>query len=90
MRFPRAAIMFLIAAFVFFLMFAVSSRIINETDQALDTYDSGYDSTYQNIKTSISVAFGLIALILFVVGVIITFFVDALGTEYEYYPRRKN
>jgi uncharacterized membrane protein SpoIIM required for sporulation len=89
MRFPKAAIMFMIGAFVFFLMFAVSSRIINEVDTALTPFDSGYDSTYQDIKNNIPTAFGLIVLILFVVGVIVAFFVDALGEEYEYYPRRR-
>jgi len=88
MRFPRAALVFLVTAFVFFFMWAVSSRLITEFDTAISPYDSGYDSTYQDINSIIPTAFGIVSAIMFVM-VVIVFIIDSLGEEYEYYPYRR-
>lgn len=85
MRFPRAAIWFVIAAFVFLIMFGVSSRIITEFTNAVDPFDDNLGATYQEEIALIPYAFAIISAILFVCGIIIVFFMDALGEEYEYY-----
>lgn len=89
MRFPRAAIFFMIGAFVFLMMFAVSSRMITEFQNAVDPYDDNLGATYEEEKNLIPYAFGIVAAILFIFGVIIVFFVNALGEEYEYYSYNK-
>ena len=88
MRFPRAALIFLVSGFIFFACYAISNKLIDEFSTATGDFDSGYDSTYQNIKTSIPAAFGFISAIMFVM-VVVVFFLDSLGEEYEYYPRRR-
>lgn len=88
MRFPRAALIFLVSGFVFFSMYAVSNLLMTEFSDAVAPFDSGYDSTYQDLKSSLPDAFGLISVIMFVM-VIIVFILDSLGEEYEYYPRRR-
>jgi len=87
MRFTLASVFFLIAAFIFFIMWAVSSFVITEVGDALD--DTGLDSDYQGIKTLLSTGFGIIAAIFFVCGILLIFVLDSLADEPEMYYRRR-
>ena len=89
MRFPRAAIIFLVTAFVFMFMWGVSTRMITEFRDAVDPFDDNLGSTYDDEVSIIPVAFGVISAFMFVM-VVVVFFLDALGEEYEYYPRRRD
>ena len=88
MRFTLASVFFIIAAFVFFICWAVSSYTITEIGDALSDSDSGFPASYQNIKTLLPTAFGIIAAIFFVVGILLIFVLDSLGDEPEMYYRR--
>ena len=87
MRFTLASVFFLIAAFAFFIMWAVSSFVITEVGDSLD--DSGFDSQYQGIKTLLSTGFGILAAIFFVAGVLLVFVLDSLADEPEMYYRER-
>jgi len=87
MRFTLASIFFLIGAFVFFIMWAVSSLVITEVGDALD--DTGYPSEYQDIKNLLSTTFGIIAAIFFVCALLLIFILDSLADEPEMYWRHR-
>ena len=85
MRFTLASVFFLIAAFAFFIMWAISSFVITEVGDSLD--DSGFDSQYQGIKNLLSTGFGILAAIFFVAGILLVFVLDSLADEPEMYYR---
>jgi len=87
MRFPTAALFFLVAAFIFFAFFAISSLLLTSVDEALDNVDSGMSSDYHTIKDLLPTAFGIIGAIFFVVGIVLIFIMDSLADEPEYYWR---
>jgi len=89
MRFPRAAIIFLITAFAFFVMWAATSRLISEISDGVDPFDDSLGGTYDDEKALLPTAFGIISAIFFVMTVI-AFIIDSLGEEYEYYPTRRD
>jgi len=78
-------VFFLIAAFIFFVMWAVSSFVIDEFDTALDDIDTDLPSDYHDLKSLISSAFGILCAIFFVVGILLIFLLDALADEPEMY-----
>ena len=86
MRFTLASVFFLIGAFIFFIMWAVSSFVITEVGDGLD--DTGFPSEYQNIKTLLSTGFGILCAVFFVCGLLLVFVLDALADEPEMYWRR--
>ena len=91
MRFPVAALMFIVTAFIFFVCFAVSSLLIGETHDALDPYVD--DVTMEKGKLSylhdlIPTAFGVIGAIFFVTGILLIFVFSSLAEEPELYYRR--
>lgn len=89
MRFPIAAVMFVVASFIFFILFAVSSMLMTEVGDALDNVDDGLPSDYTNLRNLIPAAFGIIGAIFFVTGILLIFFLESTSDEYEYYPRRR-
>ena len=88
MRFPVVALYFIIAAFIFFVLFAVSSLLINETLDAMDDYVTGLDARYNEQINLISTAFGIISAIFFVTGIVAIFVLDSLSDDPELYYRR--
>ncbi|GAG92265.1 unnamed protein product [marine sediment metagenome] len=88
MRFPIAALFFVIACFIFFVLWAVTSLLINEVRNAMAPLASqlGSDS-YNNMLSTLPWAFGVICAIFFVMAIIVVFILDALGDEPEYYYR---
>ena len=89
MRFPRAAIIFMVSAFAFFIMFAISSRMITEVGTAVDPHDNTLPASYNETMALLPTAFGVISAIFFVCGILAVFFLDSLGEEYEYYDYRR-
>lgn len=88
MRFTLASLFFVIAAFVFFLLWAVSSFVITEVGDALDPIDDALPSEYNDIITLLPTAFGIICAIFFVTGIVLIFVLDSLADEPEMYWRR--
>ena len=87
MRFTLASVFFLIGSFIFFIMWAVGTFTITTIGDSLD--DSAFDSQYQNIKTLLTNAFGILAAIFFVCGILLIFILDALADEPEMYWRER-
>jgi len=88
MRFPLAALFFLIGSFIFFCFAGFSYFLITNIDDALSPLGAAYDSTYQNIVTILPTAFGIIAALFFVAGILLIFILDSLQDEPEYYYRQ--
>ena len=89
MRFPLAAVMLVVASFIFFILFAVSSLLMTEVGDALDNVDDGMPSEYTNLRNLIPTAFGIICAIFFVSGILLIFFLESTSDEYEFYPTRR-
>jgi len=91
MRFPRAALYFLLASFIFFIMFVVCTRIMTEIDTGVEPFDDDLGATYEDEMSLIATSFGLISILFFVVGILLVFFLESTSDEYEYYyiPRNR-
>ena len=89
MRFTLASLFFVIACFIFFIMWAVGSFVLTEFDSALDTTDTGLPSSYHDLKTLLTNAFGIICAIFFVCAILSIFVLDSLADEPEMYWRER-
>lgn len=86
MRFPLAALFFLISSFIFFIFFVVASVIVNETHDALMPLATDLPtSDAANLIGLMPLALGVICAIFFLTGILLIFVMDALGDDYEYY-----
>jgi len=87
LRFPVAAIMFLVGAFIFFIFFATTSLMQTSILEGLDPYDDDLDPMYHEEISLLSKAFAVIAAIFFVSGLLLIFVLDSISEEPEYYWR---
>jgi len=88
MRFPLAALFFIVIGFIFFVIYAVSSYLINTVkDTMTPLADSLGSASYNNLLAVIPYAFGIICVLFFVVGIILFFVLDATAEEPEMYWR---
>ena len=89
MRFPTAALYFVITSFIFFVLWAVSSLLLSEVGSAMQPLaDRLSTDNYGNMINLIPWAFGIICAIFFVTGIILIFVLDSLSDEPEMYYRR--
>ena len=88
MRFPTIALYFLVASFIFFVIFAATSVLVSETLDAMDDYTDGIDARYSEEINLLSTAFGIISAIFFVTGIVAIFVLDSLSDDPELYYRR--
>ena len=89
MRFPVAAVMFLVGSFIFFIFFATTSLIQTSIIDGIDPYDDDLDAMYHDEIDLLSKAFAVIAAIFFVVGLLLIFVLDSISEEPEYYWRER-
>lgn len=88
MRYPIAALSFVIACFIFFVLWAVSSLLLSEVRNAMAPLASQLGSSeYSNMLDMLPWAFGIICAIFFVSAIVIIFVLDSLGDEPEIYYR---
>ena len=88
MRFPLAALFFLISSFIFFVFFVVASVIVGETHDALLPFAQDLSTgDAVNLIGLMPLALGVICAIFFLTGILLIFVLDALGDDYEYYYR---
>lgn len=88
MRFPLAALYFVIASFIFFVLWAVSSLLLSEVASVMQPFASKLSTdNYSNMLGMLPWAFGIICAIFFVTGIILVFVLDSLGDEPEMYYR---
>ena len=89
MRFPLAALFFIIAAFIFFACWAVGSYLISVTGDAMAPLASDLgNANYNNLLTLLPNIFGFMAALFFIVGILLIFVLESWRDEPEYYYRR--
>jgi len=89
MRFPLAALFFLVSSFIFFAFWAFSSFLMGAVGDAMTPLATNLGvSEYSNLLTLLPYAFGIICAIFFVTGIILIFVMDSLADEPEVYYRR--
>ena len=89
MRFPLAALFFLIAAFIFFCFWAYSSLVMTTVSDALTPLGSGFStSSFSNLVTLLPTVFGIICALFFIVGILLIFVMGSLADEPEMYWRQ--
>ena len=89
MRFTTTSIMFIVAGFIFLAFWGFSSLLIDEVGNALDDVDDNLPTDYTEIRNLLPTAFGIIAAIFFVCGIILIFVLDSISDEPEMYYRRR-
>lgn len=88
MRFPLAAMFFLITAFIFFCFWAFSSFLLDAVVTAMTPLASDLaEPSYTNLLTLLPWAFGIICVLFLVAGIVVVFFLEATADEPEYYYR---
>jgi len=88
MRFSLAALFFLIASFIFFVSWAVSSYVITEVDNALTPLSTDFStSNFADLVTLLPTAFGIMCALFFITGILMIFVLDSLADEPETYWR---
>ena len=86
MRFPLAALFFLIMSFIFFASWAVSSYLLSAVGDALTPLSAGFmASDLGQYITLLPTAFGVICALFFIIGVLLIFVLDSLADEPEMY-----
>ena len=89
MRYPAAALGFVIACFIFFVLWAVSSFMLSEVGGAMQPFASQLSTdNYSNMLGMLPWAFGIICAIFFVCAIIFVFLLESFSDEQEYYIRR--
>ena len=89
MRFPLAALFFLVTSFIFFVSWAVSSYLLSAMGDALTPLSTEFmaDDLSQYI-TMLPTAFGVMCALFFIVGILLIFILDSLADEPEMYWRQ--
>lgn len=90
MRFPLAAIGFLVASFIFFVLWAVASYLMTTTVDAFTPLAANLgNATFTGYLTLLPGALGVLCAIFFFSGILAIFIVDSLSDEPEYYYRER-
>jgi len=87
MRFTLSSIFFLVAGFIFFIMWAVMSYLLDEVHTAFVPYKAGLDTGFADVIDLLPTAFGVICAIFVVTGIVLIFIMDSLADEPEMYWR---
>ena len=93
MRWPLAAVGFIVAGFLFLAFFGFASLLMTSVSDAITDNIGILDATGQTnvsgLITLIQTAFGVISAIFFATGVILFFVLESLSDEPEYYYRER-
>jgi hypothetical protein len=91
MKFPLAAIMFLAASFIFFVIWAVMTFFLSTVYGVLSPLSAGFstsdNASYMNDLSTVQFAFGFICVLFLIVGIILIFVLESWSDEPEYYYR---
>jgi len=86
-RFPVAAVLLLVVSFVFFIIWAIMSFVLNVVSDMVTTNPGilGADgqTAVSNTANLLTTAFGVISLILFIAGVLVFFFFDVFKEKQD-------
>ena len=88
MRFPLAALFFLIMSFIFFCIWAVTSYLLSTVSDVITPLSTEFmSSTQGGFISLLPTAFGIICALFFIVGILLIFVLDSLADEPEMYWR---
>ena len=88
MRFPLAALFFLVMSFIFFCIWAVTSYLLSTVGDAISPLSTEFMSSSQgSFITLLPMAFGIICALFFLIGILLIFVLDSLADEPEMYWR---
>ena len=86
-RFPLAAVILLVMSFVFFIIWAIMSFVLNVVSDMVTGTTGTLDAVGQAAVTSeanlLTTAFGVITLVLFICGILAIFFFDTFKSEQD-------
>ena len=89
MRFPLAALFFLITSFIFFVSWAVTSYLLSSVSDAMSPLAATLSSSgATEIISMLPTALGIICAIFFITGILLIFVLDSWSDEPEMYWRR--
>ena len=89
MRFPLAALFFLITSFIFFVSWAVSSYLMTAVSDAMSPLAAALSgSGATDIIILLPYALGILCAIFFITGILLIFVLDSWSDEPEMYWRR--
>lgn len=88
MRWPIAALFFLVGSFIFFVFFVGTGLLVDTTYDAMDAQSDNVDSRFSSLIDTIQLAFGIICALFFVTGLVLIFVLDSLREDPESYYRR--
>lgn len=94
-RFPLAAVILIVLSFVFFIIWAVMSFVLDVVSDVV-TADTGVldavgQAAVAGLVDLLTVAFGVFSLVLFIAGILVFFFFDVFKTDSDvvYYEDRR-
>ena len=92
MRFPLAALFFVISGFIFFVCWAVASFLMTTVSDAMTPFASNLSTAGAagtiNTISLLSTAFGILCALFFIIGIVLIFVLDSWSDEPEMYWRR--
>lgn len=92
MRFPAAALGFLVVSFIFLAAFGVNSLILSSMNDAFYPIDDSMPSDYTDIVDLLNTALPVLSALFFIIGILLVFALESLSDEpedyYQYYRRR--
>lgn len=88
MKFPLAALGFLVGSFILFCFFVFSALLVGETSDAIRplAVDLG-ETSFINMIDILPTILGILCAIFFVTGLLLYFILESLSDESEYYYR---
>ena len=88
MRFPLAALFFLISSFIFFVSWAVTSYLLSSVSDAMSPLAAALSgSGATDIISMLPTALGIICAFFFITGILLIFVLDSWSDEPEMYWR---
>ena len=92
MKFPLAAVFFLVFSFIFFISWVISTYLVNSVKDALagpaaETMNSVALYHYNDLLTILPVALGFLCVLFFIFGIILLFVLESWSDEPEYFYR---
>ena len=89
MRFPLAALFFLISSFIFFVCWAVASYLLTTVSNAMSPFAANLSTTgATDVINLLPTALGILSALFFMVGILLIFVLDSWSDEPEMYWRR--
>lgn len=92
MRYPVAALLFLVFSFIFFLCWVVMTFVVGTFHDTIEplgtTIDGWYQAGFYDIMVTLPWAFGFLCALFFIMGIVVLFVLESWSDEPEFYYRQ--